>query len=155
HDYATDEDMVTADPLIHVWDLGADPMKFAQERMLLAEELLKNLSERVVDKGEGYQRVRQAFSILLGQFGNAAYLVSTFLGVRYVHRDHRGDPDGRDPFVPVDVAKQREALKFLQDHILTDKPFQFSPQLLRRLAADRWSHWGNEYNAYNGVEYPV
>src|SRR5262249_40999287 len=33
-DYGTDEDMMTADPLIHVFDLGADPMKFGQERML-------------------------------------------------------------------------------------------------------------------------
>src|SRR5262249_7254410 len=61
HDYGTDEDMMTADPLINVWDLGADPMKYGQDRMLLAEELLKDLSEKVVDKGEGYQRVRLAF----------------------------------------------------------------------------------------------
>src|SRR5947209_2806755 len=42
HDYGTDEDLRgTSDPLIHAFDLGADPMKFAQDRMLLAEELLK------------------------------------------------------------------------------------------------------------------
>src|SRR6185295_6594345 len=29
------------------------------------------------------------------------------------------------------------------------------PQLLRRLAVDRWSHWGNEYSIYAGVDYPV
>src|SRR5262249_33092799 len=40
-DYATDEDMYgSADPLVHTWDLGADPMKFAQERMVLAEDLM-------------------------------------------------------------------------------------------------------------------
>ena len=77
HDYGTDEDMFgTADPLINVWDLGADPMKFGQDRMLLAEELLKTLADKTVDKGEGYQRTRQAFSMLLQQYGNAAYLMS-------------------------------------------------------------------------------
>ena len=49
HDYATDEDLFgTSDPLVNVWDLGADPMKFAQDRMLLAEELLKGLAENVL-----------------------------------------------------------------------------------------------------------
>src|SRR5205085_11012046 len=124
HDYGTDEDMwSTSDPLINAWDLGADPMKFAQDRMLLAEELLKGLAERVVDKGEGYQRTRLAFSLLLAQYGNAAYLSSQFVGAEYANRDHRGDPSGRDPMVPVQAARQREALNFVQDHILTDKPF--------------------------------
>jgi hypothetical protein len=155
HDYGTDEDMyATPDPLINAYDLGADPMKFAQDRIILAEELLKDLAERVVDKGEGYQRARQAFSTLMGQYGNAAHLVARFVGGEYVHRDHRGDPNGRDPFIPVKAAKQREALKFLEEHILTDTPFHFSPQLLRRLAADRWMHWGNN-SAMGSVEYPI
>jgi len=155
-DYATDEDMYgTADPLVHTWDLGADPMKFAQERMVLAEDLMKGLADRVVDKGEGYQRAREAFQLLLNQYGNAAYLVAYYIGGEYVHRDHRGDPKARDPFVPVKGAKQRDALKFLQDHILNDKPFQFTPELLRKLAADRWSHWGNERMAFSDVDFPL
>jgi hypothetical protein len=155
-DYGTDEDMFgTSDPLIHAFDLGSDPMKFAQDRMVLAEELLKDLADKAVDKGEGYQRVRQAFNLLLGQYGDAAYLVSSFVGAEYTHRDHHGDTNGRDTFVPVKAKKQREALKFLQDHVLTDKHFQFPPQLLRRLAADRWWHWGNEMSAFSSVDYPL
>lgn len=156
HDYATDEDMFgSADPLVNAFDLGADPMKFAQDRMLLAEELLKELADKVVDKGEGYQRLRQAFGMLLRQHGNGAYLVASFVGGEYMHRDHRGDPNGRDPFIPVKGAKQREALKFLQEHILTDRPFRFPPALLRRLAADRWWHWGNEQVVFGDVDFLV
>ena len=154
-DYGPDEDMFgTSDPLIQAFDLGADPMKFAQERMLLAEELLKDLAERLVDKGEGYQKTRQAFNLLLAQHGNAAFLVAQFVGAEHIHRDHRGDSN-RDPLVPVKAAKQREALKLLQEHILTDRPFQFPPQLLRKLAADRWWHWGNEGVAFSNVEFPL
>src|SRR5262249_2338282 len=100
-------------------------------------------------------RLRQAFDMLLFQYGDAAFLVSQFVGGEHAHRDHRGDPDGRDPFVPVKAAKQREALKFLQEHILTDRPFHFSPQLLRRLGADRWWHWGNDFAVYQGTDYPL
>ena len=52
-------------------------------------------------------------------------------------------------------AKQREALKFLQDRILTDKPFGFPPDQLRKLAADRWLHWGNEHAFMGGVEFQL
>ncbi len=156
HDYATDEDMFsTSDPLVNVWDLGADPMKFAQERLLMAEELMKGLEDRVVDKGENYERARKAFNVLLGQYGNGAYLTANFIGAEYAHRDHRGDPGARDPFVPVQADKQREALKFLQEHILSEKHFAFSPRLLRRLGADRWLHWGNERSAMGSVDYPL
>jgi hypothetical protein len=143
HEYGTDEDLfLTSDPDTNLWDMGADVMRFAQDRTLLAEELLKGLSDHVVNKGEGYQRARVAFGILLAQYGNSAHLISKYIGGENAHRDHRGDPKGRDPLVPVPAAKQREALKFLQEHVFSDKSFQFQPELLRRLAVPRWSHWG-------------
>ncbi|HMC67306.1 MAG TPA: zinc-dependent metalloprotease [Gemmataceae bacterium] len=144
NDYGTDEDVfLTSDPLINRWDLGADPMKFAQDRIKIAEELLKDLADRVVDKGEGYQRARVAFGLALSQYGNGAHFISNYIGAEYAHRDHKGDPNGRDPLLPVKAAKQREALKFLQENVLTDKPFQFSPALLRKLAVERWMHWSS------------
>jgi hypothetical protein len=143
HEYGTDEDLfLNSDPDINVWDLGSDPMKFGQDRMLLAEELLKDLHNRIVGKGEGYQRARVALGLLLRQFGDAAFLTAQHVGGEYAHRDHKDDPNGRDPLVPVACAKQRDALKFLQEHILSEKSFQFSPELLRKLAVERWSHWG-------------
>jgi Met-zincin/Domain of unknown function (DUF5117) len=155
HAYSTDEDLRTADPLVNQWDLGSDPLRFAQDRIALAEELIKGLADRVVDKGEGYQRARVAFSAMLQQYGNGAFLSAQFVGGEYSHRDHRGDANARDPFVPVNAMKQREALKFLQDRILTDKPFGFPPDQLRKLAADRWLHWGNEQAFMGGVEFPL
>ena len=79
------------------------------------------------------QRTRMAFGVLLQQYGNAAHLISNFVGGEYMHRDHRGDPNGRDPLEPVKGDKQREALKFLQEHILSDKAFQFPPELGEKL----------------------
>jgi hypothetical protein len=154
--YATDEDMYgTSDPLVHAFDLGSDPMKFAQDRMLLAEELMKDLAERLVEKGEGYQRARRGFQMLLQQYGNGAFLIAAYVGGVHYHRDHRGDPSARDTMVPARAAKQRAALKFLQDHILTDKTFQFPPKLLRHLAAERWYHWGAESSFFSSVEFPL
>ncbi|MBY0230732.1 MAG: zinc-dependent metalloprotease, partial [Gemmataceae bacterium] len=156
HDFSTDEDLYTSsDPLVNTWDLGSDPMKFAQDRMLLAEELLGKLAEKGAKEGEGYQKTRQAFATLLREYGNAAFLIGKFVGGVRMHRDHAGDPQGREPFVVIEGDKQRAALKFLSDHLLTDKPFNFSPKLLRRLGSDRWLHWGNERAVMASPEYPV
>jgi hypothetical protein len=154
-DYGTDEDMYGAhDPHTNVWDLGADPLQFATERMALAEELMKGLADRITDKGEGYQRTRQAFGLLLRQYADAAVLALDYVGGEHLHRDHRDDPKARDPLTPVEPARQRQALAFLQKYTLTDKPFAFPPDVLRKLAADRWYHWGNESAIFN-VDYPI
>jgi hypothetical protein len=142
--YATDEDsFLNDDPYVNRFDLGADPCQFGKDRIALASELLKDLDSRVVKDGESWARTRRAFAILLGQWGDGAILAAQYVGGQSVSRDHKADKDARDPIVPVSGAKQRECLKFLSDAILSDKSFQFSPTLLRRLGAERWMHWGN------------
>jgi hypothetical protein len=147
-DYGTDEDtFLTSDPHINRFDLGNDVLVFARDRMLAAEDLLKTMATRVVEDGEGYQRARVAFQLLLSQYGNGAYLIAKYIGGEHAYRDHKNDPKGRDPLVPVTAAKQREALKFLQEHIFSDRPFQYPPGLLRKLAVERWMHWGADFDS--------
>ncbi|WP_165243774.1 zinc-dependent metalloprotease [Paludisphaera soli] len=143
--YATDEDVVlNDDPYVNRWDLGSDPCQFAKDRIELASELLKDLDERVVKDGESWSRMRRAFSVLLNQWGNAATLASQYVAGQSVSRDHKADKDARDPIEPISGDKQRECLKFVSEQILTDKPFTFSPAVMRRLGNERWMHWGNE-----------
>ena len=152
--YSTDEDMhANSDPLVNVWDLGADPSRFARDRIALASELLKDLDTKVVKDGEPWTRARRAFGILLNQWGNAAFLVASQVGGQAVYRDHKGDKDAHDPVVPIAGAKQRESLAFLSDQVLSDKAFAFSPALLRRLGTEKWYHWGSDGGA--GVDFPI
>ena len=142
--FATDEDMYLAnDPLVNAYDLGNDPLRYAKERVRLAEELLKDLDDRAVADGESWARLRPAFSVLVGQFGNAAYLASSYIAGEHIARDHKGGDKARDPIVPVDAAKQREALEFITNKIFSDDSFQFDSKVLRRLAVENWYHWGS------------
>ncbi|MDG3005643.1 zinc-dependent metalloprotease [Paludisphaera mucosa] len=143
--YATDEDVVlNDDPYVNRWDLGSDPCQFAKDRIELARELLKDLDSRVVKDGEPWARMRRAFSVLLNQWGNAATLASQYVAGQSISRDHKADKDAHDPIDPVPGEKQRECLKFITEHVLTDKDFTFSPTVMRRLGNERWMHWGNE-----------
>lgn len=152
--YATDEDLFfNPDPRINAFDLG-DPLEYAKRQTQLVEGYLKDLAERVVAEGEGWQRARDAFSLLLGELAQATYLSAQYIGSVYTHRDHRGDPNARLPFELISVARQREAMAFLVEHVLSDDAFHFSPDLLKRLAPEHWFHWG--MNGFlSGYEYPL
>ena len=157
--YGTDGDAYSyqyrnIDPLVNRWDLGTDPLEFAKQRREIVVDLWDKVADKVIKEGMGYQRVRRAFGTLLGEHGYTMYLASHYIGGQYHHRDHRGDENGRLPFVPVPAAKQREALQFLKEYALSDKAFDFPPDLLNSLATTRWSDWGAD-SWGSRLDYPV
>jgi len=137
-DYATDEDTMSQDPYVNRWDMGSDPLDFAKRRLEMMKRLRKNLEERAVDKGEGYQRLRRAVDMQFFEARSAGGLAVRFVGGEHIHRDHRGDPNARPPLVPVSAEKQREAIRFVCDELISGKYFDFSPELLAKLAPDYW-----------------
>jgi hypothetical protein len=142
--YSTDEDTrgIDSDPLSNRFDLGENSLEYAAARAKLIAELWPGLVDRSTEEGEGYQKARQAFGVLLGNYGRAMHFASRVVGGIYVNRDHKGDPDGRAPFVMVDPDDQRQALTLLEKQVFNDKPFEFPPELYNHLATSRWSHWG-------------
>ncbi len=158
--YATDSDASAyqyrdLDPLVNRWDLGDDPLAFAKQRREIVVGLWDKIANKVTKEGKGYQRVRRAFRTLIAEHGYTMYLASRYIGGQYHHRDHRGDENGRLPFVPVPAAKQREALQFLKEHALSDRAFDFPPDLLNSLAITRWSDWGAASWDSTRFDYPV
>ena len=158
--YGTDEDAYgyrfrDLDPLVNRWDLGDDPLAFAKQRREIVVGLWDKIADKVTKEGMGYQRVRRAFGSLLFEHGFTMYLASRYIGGQYHHRDHRGDENGRLPFVPVPAVKQREALQFIKEYALSDKAFTFSPELLNSLAITRWSDWGGDSWTSTRFDYPV
>jgi Met-zincin/Domain of unknown function (DUF5117) len=153
--YSTDEDArgIDPDPLCIRFDLGRDPIAFAKQRAKVVGEVWPKLVENVTKEGDGYQRVRQAFGVLLSEEGSAMFFASRFVGGVYVNRSHRGDAHAEDPYVVAEPAKQRDALKILEEQVFNDAPFQVPPSLYNHLASTRWEHWGSEIPPRN--DYPV
>jgi hypothetical protein len=153
--YSTDEDTrgIDPDPLSNRFDLGKDPIEYAKERAKLIGDLWPDLIEHVATDGDGYQKVRQSFGVLLGNYGQAMHFASRYVGGVYVNRSHKGDADAKPPLVVVEPAKQREALTLLEQDVFNDEPFRFPPKLYNHLAASHWNHWGNE--APTRTDYPV
>jgi len=139
HDYATDEDTMFHDPLTNRWDIGADPLAYARDRVALMRRVRKDLVARAVDKGERYHRLRRAMDMQFWEANNATRLAVRYVGGEYIHRDHRDDPDARPPLVPVPADKQREAVRWVCEELLSGRYFDFEPELLQKLAPDFWA----------------
>ena len=141
-DFATDEDSgpFDPDPLANRFDLGKEPLKFAQRQMKLANELLPKIVERTVDDGEAFNRARQAFGMLFREYWRTAAFAARFPGGVHVNRDHKADPNARPPLKVASADEQRGAMKLLAETAFA--PQSYDPELLNHLAATRWEHWG-------------
>ena len=157
--YATDEDMyLDNDPQVNTYDLGSDTLRFAKDRITLASELLKDLDAKVVKDGESWSRVRDGVLASCSTSGaTRAYLAVEQIGGQSVSRDHKGDKGGRDPIIPVSGAKQRRRWRSSPTTSSATRRSSSRPALLRRLASERWYHWGNEpmFVFGGGVDYPI
>jgi hypothetical protein len=151
--YATDEDSFDIDPGAKTFDLSGDMLRYSQLQMDLAREIWSRLEQRQPATDETYSDMRQMFDTVLGYYFNQAMLLTNYVGGQSFHRDRPGDPNGRLPFEPVPVDKQRQALAALQKYIFAQDAFRFSPQLLNKLASERWSDWGNTPTF--SLDYPI
>ncbi len=74
------------------------------------------------------------------------------MGGVHVYRDKKGDPNGRAPLEVVPADKQREALKFVIDTTFHDESYGLTPELLQRLASDRWL---DDYSSLDDAAWPI
>jgi hypothetical protein len=151
--YATDEDTrsIDPDPLSNRFDLGKDPLEYVARQIKQTSELMPKVVENTVKDGEGYERARQAFGLLMGEYWRSAGFAARFPGGVYISRHHKGDEDAEPPFKVVEPEKQREAMTLLAESAFA--PPTLDGGQLNYLAASRWSHWGTRN--LTRLDYPI
>ncbi len=159
HVYGTDEDAGFAafglDPTVTRYDQTSDPLGWARDRVTLVNRLFDSLETRLVAAGDGFPKLRRGFRDLLFQRWYATLVTTKYLAGAYTSRDHRGDPNSRPPFVAVSGARQREALAFIADAGLGENVYRFRPELLNKLAPERWWHWGVNPFSEGRIDFPL
>jgi len=131
--YSTDEDVAyfAVDPAVNELDLGSDPLAYAKKRLALVHELWQRTEHLDLAPGESYSVLRRNFTRGLNEAGQGALYASKYIGGLTTLRDHVGS--GRQPFTPIDAAKQRAALDLLTREVLSADSFRFSPSFLRKM----------------------
>jgi hypothetical protein len=153
--FASDENARGIDPDPHSvrYDLGNDLVAYAKSQAKLVADSWPNVVEDMTKEGEGYQRARRAFGVLLARHGEVMFSAARYIGGLYVSRSHKGDANAPKPLELVPVERQREALALLEEQVFSDKPFSFPPDLYNHLAASQWDHWGTQI--VERGDYPV
>jgi hypothetical protein len=146
HTYGTDEDNwlgpFAVDPLANAWELSSNPQQFAADRDKLIQTVIPVLENRLINNGEDYYRLRDAFeNLLVTRFRSFLPLTKTIGGI-YFKRNHKGDPEEQPTFTPVPAAKQREAVALINKQLFAEDAFIYDPKMLNKLAPNRYSHWG-------------
>lgn len=158
HTYGTDEDNwlgpFAVDPLTNAWELSSNPEKFAADRENLIQKVMPMIENRLIGEGEDYNRLRNAFGNLLFARTSTYFPVTKVIGGLYFKRNHKGDPGEQPIFTPVPATKQREVMASISKQFFAPDAFVFEPQLLNKLAPNRYSHWGVGWGN-TPVEFPL
>jgi hypothetical protein len=143
--FATDEDTRgnDPDPDSNRFDLGSDSLEYAKIRSQIVAELMPGLVDRMTKEGDDYTQARRAFNVLLSQHGQSMFFVARYVGGLHTSRSHKGDKDAKPPVTVVDPKLQRAALTMLEEQVLSEKPYQFSPEMYSYLGSSNWMHWGS------------
>jgi len=121
------------DPTQQTEDLGANAVEATRLGLMNLERVAGYLVDATGEPGEDYSLLRDTHGALLGQWRREMVHVANVVGgVEQINLWY-GDADRR--FFPIDAARQREALAFLNENAFaTPRPF-LSPDVTGRLEA--------------------
>ena len=139
------------DPLVNAFDLGDDPLAFYRKRLTLSRELWQRAQERAPQAGEDPLRQRRLVIVAFRRLAGVPDTVAKYIGGMYALRDLPGTT-GRPAYVPVEPARQREALQFLTTGLFSTDSFRFKPEFLASLGPD-YNEWerGGPVNVSSAV----
>lgn len=153
--YGTDEDaMANLDPEVNWFDLSRNTLQYSRSQLDNAKVMWTRLNQQVPAGVESYSEMREMFDSVLMYYFQQAMNLTLYVGGKSFNRGYPGELDERLPFEPISGKQQREALKTLNQYVFADGAFQFSPQLLNRLAPSRWWHWGMFPEMFR-LDYPI
>ncbi|MGJ5673217.1 MAG: zinc-dependent metalloprotease [Nostochopsis sp.] len=152
--YATDEDMYDLDPTADAWDNSNNVLVYSQWQLENARIMWDRLNQRGPVDGDSYSDVREQFGTVLGNYFQNIFYATKYIGGQSFYRVHPNGKQGKLPFQAVPLEKQRQALALLQKYVFAENAFNFSPNLLNKLAPSRWRHWGSSPRI-GRLDYPI
>lgn len=125
------------DPRVNIFDMTDDAVRFAEDRLKMNKEALKDLRSKFTKEGQSYQELRDAYAVVTGDIYSHGNIASRYVGGVYVDRSVAGQPGATAPYRPVEEEKQRKAMKLLADYIFAPDAFETSSDLLQHIGIQR------------------
>jgi Met-zincin/Domain of unknown function (DUF5117)/Domain of unknown function (DUF5118) len=153
--YAPDEDTIDdLGPAANAFDLSSNMLRYSQWQLENSRTMWKRLEKRTPFGEDGYNELRVMFDSVFGYYVQQVMNATLYVGGQSFSRIRPGDVKGKLPFVPIELAQQREALATLEKYVFAPDAFSFAPELLNKLAPSRWEHWGSPALVFP-LDYPI
>ena len=136
--FATDEDTSGPDPLARRYDLGANPLAYAQDQLALVNYHRGQILDKFVKDGDSWAKARYGYELTLSMQMRAVSMMGNWIGGVHVRRDKKGDKNNRSPLEVVSAKEQRDALNFVVQNTFEDKAFGLTAALLQKMTVDKW-----------------
>jgi len=125
------------DPRVMIFDLSSDAIGYAEQRLQLIRQLQGNLVQKLTRPGQSYQRISNAFGVLMTDAGRSAAVLSRYVGGVQVDRALAGQAGGGGPFTPVPAAQQRRAMGILAQQVFAPDAMAMPVDLATHLQSQR------------------
>ncbi|MFC3050748.1 zinc-dependent metalloprotease [Kordiimonas pumila] len=137
------------DPRVNIYDMTDNAIQYAEDRLKLDAIALSTMREKLIKNGEGYQELRNAYLIVTNDIAWQGRVISRYIGGIYVDRAVAGQEGATAPYTPVEIVKQRQAMRVLRQYIFAPDAFMTDPKLLQHIAIQR-----RGFFHYSGTEDP-
>jgi len=138
--YATDGDASADDPTVNRFDLGDNPLAYAQRQLVLARELWTRTQSRELAPDDTMEVYRRNLMRGLSRVSQATTLLTRYIGGATTSRATAGA--NKALVAPVPAAQQREALSALLAEVFASSSFRFDPRYMSRLGVDMLENRG-------------
>ncbi|MDJ0557397.1 MAG: zinc-dependent metalloprotease [Microcoleaceae cyanobacterium MO_207.B10] len=153
--YAPDEDTSEMlDPAANSFDLSENTLIYSQWQLDNARKIWDKLEYRVPRSDESYSEIRVMFNTVFSYYFQQITNALLYVGGQSFNRESTKNSNGRLPLEPIPIDKQRQALEILDQYVFAEDAFNFSPDLLNKLAPSRWYHWGS-YGWLFPIDYSI
>ncbi len=134
------------DPRVNVGDMTKNSIDYAIERIKLTNSVLDELLDKHKKSSDGsYDELQLSYIIVTGQQFQSINTISRFIGGVYLDRAFVGQEGATQPFLPVELEKQKKAMNALSSYLFAPNAFKVNSDLFAHLQQQRrgFTHFSN------------
>lgn len=125
------------DPRVNVNDLSSEAIQYSIDRIELCKSVSGEVMKKFANEGKSYQEHAVAYAILNNMQGSCGATISRYVGGVYIDRAMVGQQGASKPLMPVEAAKQKQAMEALSKYIFAPDAFQLDKEALNYLQIQR------------------
>ncbi|MBL7813236.1 MAG: zinc-dependent metalloprotease [Bacteroidetes bacterium] len=125
------------DPRVMINDLSNDAITYGTERIEQVQSLMKTIKDRYGKDAASYQEMRNAWSVLSGNYSTMVGVISRYIGGVYVERAAAGQSGAKQPYTPVSKGDQKRAMAALAKYAFSPNAMEVPSDLIPYLQPQR------------------